>query len=253
MKNEKVLASINLHAVLRNIEDLIRLCPEASKYLPDKSLAIRFSVPDIDKLVLEFADGKCRAHRGEDAPYNMNLRFSDAEHLNLMIEGKKNPLPTKGFTRIGFLKNEFTDLADLLTAYLKPDPKRLQEDETFRHKSTELTAYTAFYALSEVGNVDPIGRLNAGRIEDGAINVEIKNGPASHVIKEKGRLTTAKGKHVNAKAFMFFDNLETAGGILTGTLDSYAAIGSGQLAFRGRIPMIDNLNKLLSQVSAYLA
>lgn len=136
---------------------------------------------------------------------------------------------------------------------MKPDPQRLKEDETFRHKSTELTAYTAFYALSEVGNIDPIGQLNAGRIEDGVINVEVKGGPALHIIKEKGRLTTAKGKHVNARAFMFFDSLETAGGILTGTLDSYAAIGSGKLAFRGRIPMIDNLNKLLNQVSAYLA
>lgn len=109
MINQKVLASINLHAVLRNIEDLIRLSPETLKLLPDKRLAIRFSVPGIDKLVLEFSEKDCRAMRGDDVPYNMNLRFRDAEHLNLMIEGKKNPIPTKGFLRIGFLKNEFTD------------------------------------------------------------------------------------------------------------------------------------------------
>lgn len=253
MIDQKVLASINLHAVLRNIEDLVRLCPEASQFLPDKSLAIRFSVPGLDKLVLNFSDTTCQALRGDDVPYNMNLRFSNPEHLNLMVEGKKNPLPTKGFTHIGFLKNQFTALAELLTDYLKPDPERLKTDLEFNHKSTELTAYTAFYALSEIGNIDVIGKLNAGRIEDGVINVEVKDGPSLHIIKEKDHLTTVKGKHVNARAFMYFDSVETAGGILTGALDSYAAIGSGKLAFRGRIPMIDNLNKLLTQVSAYLA
>lgn len=253
MIDQKVLASINLHAVLRNIEDLIRLSPEAAKLLPEKALAIRFSVPDIDKLVLEFSEKGCRALRGDDVPYDMHLRFTNAEHLNLMIEGEKNPIPTKGFMHIGFLKNDFIELADLLTVYLKPDLDRLRTDPAFNHKSTELTAYTAFYALSEIGNIDKIGQLNANRIEDGVINIEVKDGPALHIIKENGRLTTVKDKHVNARAFMFFDSLETAGGILMGTLDSYAAIGSGQLSFRGRIPMIDNLNKLLSQVSAYLA
>lgn len=76
MIDQKVLASINLHAVLRNIEDLIRLSPEAAKHLPEKPLAIRFSVPEIDKLVLEFSEKGCRALRGDDVPYNMHLRFT---------------------------------------------------------------------------------------------------------------------------------------------------------------------------------
>lgn len=251
MTEEKVLAAINLHGVLRNMEDLCLLDEEASRLAAGANVAVRFSVPEVDKLVLSFGEGGCKAERNGSS-YNMNLLFFSVENFNLMMEGKKNPLPTKGFRHINFLKNNFTSLGDILTAYLRPDPKRLEEDKEFCDKSTVLTAYTAFFALAEIGNYDPVGRLNAGRIEDGIISIEVKDSISVHIIVKGGRLTTVKGKHPQPKAVMFFDSIETAGGILRGELDSYACIGNGKLKLKGRIPMLDNLNKLLTLVAAYL-
>lgn len=251
MTKDSVLAAINLQGILRNMEDLCQMDEDASKLVQGKDVSIRFSVPHMDKLVLRFADGKCTALRNGEK-YDMNLHFSSAENLNLMMDGKKNPLPTKGFGHIGFLKNNFTGLADILTAYLRPDEKMLNSDSDFRDKSTILTAYTAFFALSEIGNFDPIGKLNAGRIEDGVISIEVKDSVSVHIIAKDGHLTTVKGSHPHPKAVMCFDSIQTAGGILRGELDSYACIGSGKLKLKGRIPMLDNLNKLLSLVSTYL-
>lgn len=251
MLDPTVLASINLHAVLRNLEDLTELDQEAREALSGHNCAIRFSVPGVDRLTLAFSDGRCQATRGEDAPCTMNLRFSSPTHLNLMIDGKKNPLPTKGFRSIGFLKNNFTKAADILTSYLRPDPERLKSDPAFFETATILLANTALFAASEVANLDPAGKALLAKIETGAINVTAADSYAVSLTKTD-RLTTTKGARSDARAFMEFDSLEAAGGVLRGELDGFVLIGKGQMGFRGRVPMIDNLNKLLLRVSAYI-
>lgn len=252
MVDQKVLAAINLHAVLRNMEDLCRVDQRAKTAIAGENIRIRFSVPSIDSGLLEFKDGECRAYRNIKA-CDMNLHFSSPEHFNLMIEGKKNPLPTKGFSHVGFLKNKFTELADLLTLYLRPSEEMLKGDKDFRDKSTLLTAYTAFFALSEIANYDRMGIVNAKRIEDGVISIEIKDTAAIYIIVKDGHLTTVKGKYDSPSAIMLFEDIDIAAGILGGTLDSYACIGAGKLRLSGRIPMLDNLNKILSIVAAYLS
>ena len=251
MVNEKVKACINLHAVLRNMEDLCELDTEAHDIIQGKNVAIRFSVRDVPAAILTFNGGECTMRKTESRNCNMNLFFNSPAHFNLMIEGKKNPIPTKGFGYIGFLKKDFTCLADRLSYYLKPTHELLQNKD-YARINTILTAYTAFFAIPEIANYDPLGKLNASRITDGTISIEIDQGPAIHITARNGRLETAKGKASNAQAFMLFDSIETASGILNGTLDSYSCIGTGQLAIRGLVPMIDNLNKILAQVAGYL-
>lgn len=182
----------------------------------------------------------------------MNLRFSNADHLNLMIEGKKNPLPTKGFRSIGFLKRQFADAASLLSMYLRPDPKRLKSDPDFYQTATILFANTAFYAAAEVANLDPVGQALLAKIEPGSINVMVGDDYRLCLANDNG-LSVKQGLSDEAKAYMSFDSLETAGGVLRGELDGFVCVGRGQMAFKGRIPMIDNLNKLLLRVEAYLS
>lgn len=182
----------------------------------------------------------------------MNLRFSNADHLNLMIEGKKNPLPTKGFRSIGFLKRQFAGAADLLSMYLRPDIKRLKSDPDFFRMATVLFANTAFYAAAEVANLDPVGQALLAKIEPGSINVTAGDDFQVCLTNDNG-LSVRQGSSAAAKAFMSFDSLETLGGVLRGELDGFVCIGRGQMSFKGRIPMIDNLNKLLLRVEAYLS
>lgn len=169
-----------------------------------------------------------------------------------MIEGKANPIPVKGLSKVNFLKNEFISLTNRLEYYLKPT-EELLKDEDYSNINTILTAYTAFFALSEIGNNDKIGKLNASRIPDGAIGISVLNGgPTISLIANAGKLTTKKGLETKSRAHMSFDCLQTANGILNGNIDSYTCIGDGRLNIRGYIPMVDNMNKLLAQVPAYL-
>ncbi|HNZ63268.1 MAG TPA: hypothetical protein PKH23_02940 [Bacillota bacterium] len=251
--NEAVKAAINLHALLRNMEDLCQLDEASANAIRGHEAAIRFSVPGIDRLVLTFHDGQCSARRGENIPCDMNLRFSSPEHLNLMVAGEKNPLPTKGFRHIGFLKKTFTFLAGQLESYLKPDRERIKKEQGFLEKSTILTAYTAFFAVPEISRYDETGQRIAGKMEEGIVNVTVGDDFGLHLIAEKGSLRAAKGRNANARAAMMFDSFETAFGLLNGDLDSYTCIGKGNIAMRGRIPMIDSLDKLLGMVPRFLS
>lgn len=251
MADEKVKACINLHAVLRNLEDLCALDSEARELIQGKNLALKFSVAGIPKSIIAFIEGKCTAVKTETGRCSINLFFSSPRNFNLMIDGKKNPIPTKGFRHIGFLTNEFTRLADRLSYYLQPTAELLRDQE-YARINTILTAYTAFFAIPEIADYDPLGQLNASRIADGVISIEVEAGPAINITAKGGRLVTRKGKAANARAFMHFNSIATASGILNGTLDSYSCIGEGKLSIRGFVPMIDNLNKILAQVPGYL-
>lgn len=250
--NDQVLAAINLHAILRAMEDLCALDKEASQLVAQDQVSIRFQVPQIPKLTLAFDHGACTAQRDTQQAANMVLQFTSPQHFNSMILGSANPIPLKGFGRIGFLKNKFTALADRLTAYLRPDPARLEKDPEFKRNSTILTAYVAFFALAEIANLDPKGQAMAKGIQDGNILVNFGEIPL-HIELKNHQLTAHKGAVAHPLAIMDFKDLDIAAGILGGHLDSYSAIGTGDLRIMGQIHMIDNLNSILALVPGYLA
>lgn len=251
MVNQLTKAHINLFAILRNLEDLCTMDSEMAALIKDKEIAIQFTVLNGPKALLTIKDGKCTLTRGEGKS-NIKLLFKSPEHLNQMFEGKANPIPLKGITKIDFLKNEFTKLTDKLAYYLKPTDELLKNPTYFKI-NTYLTAYTAFFALSEIGNTDFIGRLNSHRIPDGVIEVYVLNeGPAINMICESGSLVTKKGRAINPRAVMAFKNIDTVNAVLNGKVDSYTCMGSGDFQVKGFIPMVDNMNKLLHQVPFYV-
>lgn len=252
MPDDLTKACINLHAVLRNLEDLCELDPISHVIIKEKDIAIQFVVKDVPPAVLSFHRGKCEMKRGKGA-HDIYLYFKSPQHFNQMVDGLANPIPLKGFTKIGFLTKEFTKLAERLTYFLKPTEELLQ-DEKYAEMNTILTAYTAFFALAEIGNHDHIGKLNAGRIPDGVIGVRVLNGgPEISLTATAGELQVQKGIISEPRAWMTFDSIQTANGILNGKLDSYACIGDGRIQIKGYLPMVDNMNKLLAQVPVYLS
>jgi hypothetical protein len=250
MVNALTKAHINLFALLRNLEDLCEMDEESKSLISGKDLSILFSIKGGPQGRLIFKDGKCRFERGPGS-CSMKLYFKSPEHFNSMIDGKANPIPLKGLTRIKFLTNEFTKITDRLAYYLKPTDELLKNPHYF-NINTYLTAYTAFYALGEIGNTDPIGQLNAKRIPDGIISISVLNGPAVHIEVKEGLLQVSKGAHNKPRASMVFQSAETANAILNGKADTYTCMGNGSFSVNGYIPMLDNMNKLLSQVPGYL-
>lgn len=250
VKDTLTMANINLYAVLRNIQDLCDLDHEAKKLIEGKELSVLFRVRKGPVGRLIFTGGKCTFKRG-GGKHNVSLYFTSNEKFNRMIEGKGNPIPLKGLTKLSFLTKEFAQLTDKLSSYLRADEKDLINPDFYRI-NTKLLFYTAFFALGEIGNHDPLGKLNGGRMPDGCIQVEIEEGPAVTLTVKNGWITVEKGRRAH-DASMMLKNFETANGILNGQRDAFSCIASGELALSGYIPLLDNMNRLLGQVPSYLS
>ena len=52
---------------------------------------------------------------------------------------------------------------------------------------------------------------------------------------------------------MEFDSVKLAHGLFTGQVSTINALCSGSIRLRGMISMVDNINRILDRVSAYLA
>lgn len=250
MKHDLTLANINLYAVLRNLEDLCAMDAEMKALIKGVKLTIQLTVRGGPKGVLRFDQGKCTFEKGI-FPANVNLYFTSPKHFNDMVEGKANPIPLKGISKLHFLTTDFAKLTERLSYYLKPTPELLKNPD-YATINTTLTAYTAFFALAEIGNTDPLGKYNGGRIPNGNIAIGIKDGPGICIAAQEGKLTATKGLPANFRASMTFADMETAGKLLNGKVDSYTCIACKTLTLKGFIPMLDNMNKLLGQVPMYL-
>lgn len=251
MTLEKTRAAINLHAILRNLEDLCQLDDDAKTLLTGHDLSIGMHVPGLEPLTLAIKDGCLRARRGK-AGGGLRLQFLSPAHFNGMVAGTKMPLPLGNLQHLRFLQNNFAALAKDLEKYLKPDKESLK-DPVFLEKNTRLTAAAALYAASEIAGTDPLGQQIAAAMGNGSILLEVPGVLAYTIQARDGRLTTLKDAQPPLHAFMRFKSLDILGQVLRGEADSYLAIGRGQIEVSGRIPMVDNFNKLLGLVSFYLA
>ncbi|MCT4544382.1 MAG: SCP2 sterol-binding domain-containing protein [Vallitalea sp.] len=251
MQNELTKATINLYAVLRNLEDLCDLDKEMSNLIEDVDITIKFVIKNGPQGYLSFKRGKCTFYKDFNKS-DITLYFKSPLHFNQMMDGKANPIPLKGLTKIKFLKNEFITLTDKLSYYLKPT-ELLLRNKNYMKTNTILTTYTAFFALAQIGNNDPIGMLSANRIPNGTINISITESyTAIHLIIKDGHIEAKKGLAKNQRASMTFSDLITTNNILTGKVDTYSCIATEKLQLKGFIPMLDNMNKILALVSSYL-
>ncbi|MBN2658491.1 MAG: hypothetical protein JXR86_15635 [Spirochaetales bacterium] len=250
MSRETVMSYINVFAVLKNMEELVRVDSVSEQLIKSRNIAIQFTVHKGPKAVLAFRNGEVMLTRG-GGKADIKLYFFSPEHFNRMMDGKANPVPYKGLTKISFLTGTFMKLAERLEYYLRPDEEKLKDRDYFR-ANTEMTAYAAFFALSEIGNHDEKALHSSHAIPDGTILVKVVNGPAVTVIKEKGSLRTVKGEPDSPRCILSFSSLESAHLVLNGKLDTYTALATGRMAMRGFIPMIENMNPILDQVAEYL-
>lgn len=252
-------AKINLFAVLRNLQELCEMDEDAKNLIKDVDLAVQFSVPEVGAAVLSFKGGKCTFTRGKGRSA-LKLWFADAEHFNKMIGGGKTiPIFVNVF-KVGFLLDTFMKLADILSFYLQPNAEQLKvinnDPKKFR-TATVLTAYTAFFAMSEIGNSDAIGKLNASRIPVGVIQASIYDETGDvHIsidVNDNHVMTSSIGQNGIGRSYMTFYSIAATNDVLTGVTDTFTAIGMGKLALSGYTPMLENMSKLLNQVSRYLA
>ncbi|MGN1418735.1 MAG: hypothetical protein ACI4W6_05350 [Acutalibacteraceae bacterium] len=252
MTDAKTLAYINLYGILGSLENLCELDEEASKLAQvKKPISVAISVKGGPAATLTFKNGRCRMEQGI-ANCDVLLPFSSCEKFNGLIDGTVTPIPAKGFSKIGFLLKNFTKLTDILTKYLRPDPKDL-EDEVFFEKSTKIMFYLIAVALSQIGNNDEIGKFSASNIPDGIIEMGIKNSVAATIRVKDGHMVTIKQKPESYRSKMEFASIKVARDLFDGNINAVASIGEGTVTMSGLVSMIDNVNRILDRVALYLA
>ena len=247
----RTMAFINLYGVLGTLEELCALEPQAREILGERRISVGFQVANGPCATLAF-DGGCALTEGA-GHCDIKLPFSTPEKFNGMIEGTVTPIPSKGLTKVRFLTREFIRLTDLLTRYLRASAEDLKDPDFFR-KSTTLMFYTIASAISQIGNEDRIGRASASYIPDGVIRLSIQGGPAACIEVRGHRMKTVKQPVEGpVSARIEFGSMEIARDLFEGRRNSLACIGTGEIRMGGRVPMLDNMNRILDRVALYLA
>ena len=252
MTDAKTLAYINMYAILGTLENLCELDSEASALvMTKKPVSIALAVTDGPSATITFKNGRCRMEQGIKN-CDVLLPFSTPEKFNAMVDGSGSALPMKGFTKIGFLLNKFTPLTDKLSAYLRPSEEDLKDDKFFEI-STKLMFYVITVALSQIGNNDAIGKFSASLIDDGVVEVSIKDCVSAGIVVKNHHAVTIKEKPAKFRAKMEFDNIRLARDLFDGKVNSIAEVGKGTISIIGLISMVDNVNRILDRVALYLA
>jgi len=252
MEHERIKAHLNLYAVLKNLEDLVKYDSEMAELTKNWNLSIQFLVRGGPRAYIEFQNGQCLVGRGKHYAPSIKLFFISPAHLNRMMDGKGNPIPLKGFTKIPFLTGDFTTLTDRLEYYLRPTEARLKE-KAYLELNTRFTLNTAAFALREIGELDPVGKQVASHIQDGAVLMKIlPDGPAVNIQFQDGQIEPGIGETDRPMACMFMKDVQVANDFLNAKIDAFTAIASGDVIIKGRIPMLDALSLILDRIPMYL-
>lgn len=252
LTDAKTMAYINMFAVLGALENLVELDNKAREILHgSKNISVGFEVKGGPSATFHFTSSSCKVEQGITR-CDVKLPFSSCEKFNGLIDGTTTPIPSKGFTKIGFLLKKFIPLTDRLSEVLRPSPEAIQ-DPRFFETSTVLTFNTIAAAISQIGNHDDLGTASASYMLDGDIMMSIKDGPKATIRVKSNQLTTIKKEPENPRAIMEFGSLELAYDLFTGKVNALACVGDGTIEMKGMISMIDNMNRMLDRVAVYLA
>jgi hypothetical protein len=203
------------------------------------------------RATLTFYKGKCTLTPELENP-DIKLAFASPEKFNAMVDGSGSAFPSKGITKLPFLLGRFLPLTKVLEKYLRASADDLADKEFFA-ASTTLMLHTIASALAQVANHDEIGRFSADHVVDGDIWFGVKDGPAATLRVKDHVFTAIKDPTYRPRAVMEFESLELARDLFDGKVNALACIGTGQIAMRGMISMLDNLNRLLDRVALYLS
>ncbi len=249
--DKKALAYVNMYAIFGVIPKLCELDNEAAELIKNSNVSIGFDVKGGPCGTLIFKDGKCSFCEGLVNP-KIKLPFSSVEKFNGMIDGTVTPIPSKGFTHLGFLLKKFMPLTDILTKYLRASNEDLKNRKFFTI-STTLMLYVIAGAVAQLGNHDPVSKSSASYIPDGKMRLSINEGPSATIISKNHVLEALNEDCDDFRSFMSFSSIDTARALFDGKINAVAAIGTGDVRVGGMVSQMDNVNRILDRVALYLA
>jgi hypothetical protein len=181
------------------------------------------------------------------------LGFASCAHLNKMFDGKGNPVPLWGFTKIGFLTGTFTKLTERMAYYLKPTDELLA-DPDYLALNTRLTLNTAAFAVPVLLENDPDCMHLRHALTDGTIGIKVlPDGPSVGLHLGHSGVWAEKGELADPSALILMRDLATASAYLNGKLDTFSAATKGEVQIWGQIGKIEAVGLVLDRVPKYLA
>ena len=253
MTDELTLAYLNLFAILGALKPLCEMEPQAAALIADRKVSVGIAVKGGPTATLHFDHGTVRVSEGIER-CDIKLPFSSPKKFNGLIDGTVTPIPSKGFTKIGFLLGPFTKLTDMLSAYLRPKAEDLK-DENFFSVSTKLMLHVIANAVAQIGNQEKIGQASASYMVDGVVHLSVKDEAAVAIEVKSHHLTVLSEVPDirDAMSYMEFADLHIARELFDGQRNAVASVGEGLIRIGGMISQVDNVNRILDRVALYLA
>lgn len=248
--DDRVHAEINLNAVFGALPTLAKLVPQAGDILAglDTEVTLTLRAPGGLNARYTFGPEGIQPGGGAAGP---TLFFTSAGHLNAVVAGESRPIPAAGPRGLRFLTKIFTPLTAILDEYLQPKPERL-DDPRFHEISTLLMLEVVAGALTVVANQDESGQFSAAHMPDGKIDLQVGDDHTYRIAVTGSQLRRTQVTGSQATAILRFADLRVVGDVLAGRESAVACIGDGRITMSGLIPLIDNLNRILDRVGAYL-
>ena len=258
MNREKILARLNLHAVLPLLEEVVAEDIEARELVRGWNAVIQFSVLGGPAAHLVFTNGRLEVKRGRYRWPTVAFTLTSAAALNKMFSGSgfAIPLVWKGFWHPVML-SRFMKLTKRLDAYMKADygkgaAGKGSNDADGFDLALKLFLYAAIFGIKEVGENDPDVSQVVAALPDGTAELRVlPDGPVAHISVRNGRFSPARGKAPGASVFMEFRDGRVAMELFQGRLDAMAAIGKCDIVLRGLIPLVDGLSAIMDRLGGY--
>ena len=247
-----IKAHLYLHAVLPQLEEVVRVDRAAQQVVAGCRGSIGLQVAGGPGLRLEVASGELRAvRRGRGLPSLGLLLLGPRAAVRMFEGGGAVPLPWIGAWRprlIGGLRA----LSARLQYYLRSERAQLEADGTFA-AAVVIRLAVLVHAIGVLAEAwDEGRRIAASGGADGVAEIGIFAHPPLQITSGQGRLQVARGAQAQANVTVQFADPATAYDVLTGTLELWTALGTGAVRLRGQLPLLDPILQLMPRVGRFL-
>ena len=252
MDPNTIKANLFLKVILPHLETLVELDPAVARLVRGWNNVIQFEVLNGGPAAhLEFRGGKLTVREGAHSSPTVLFSFNTVKDLVDMMDGVTKPMPKKGLWHL-ILLLKFMKLTAALEKTLKPAPEELRDPARLALTVT-LMLNTAVFGMKQIAELDPAVDPTVHHLADGAAQFRIMpDGPYAYLEVRNQTLFPHKGQVENPLVDLEAKDLQTAYGMLSGELDTMAAIGKGDIVLRGFIPLFGDLSYIMGRIAEYL-
>lgn len=247
-----IKANLFLKVLLPHLETLMELDPQLKRMVRGWNNVIQFEVLNGGPAAhLEFQGGNLKVKQGAHSSPTVLFTFDSVKDIVDMMDGVTKPMPKKGLLHLIILL-KFMKLTAAMEKTLKPSAADL-EDPVRLKRTVTLLLNTAVFGMREIAEYDPGVEPTVHHLADGCAQFAVlPDGPFAYMEVKDQTLFPSKGKTASPSVELEVKDLKIAYGMLSGELDTMAAIGRGDIVLRGFIPLFGDLSYIMGRISQYL-